>query len=257
MRNYLLSGLILLILSGCSSNNSFSGNNEMNAESLMIHSKNYQGLITLYKTELQQQESVEIRKKLVQLYLDRQDPESAKFYLQPLLIEAQEDAEVQYLSGYAYYALGKKKESILALELALTLQPKLAKAQNLLGVIYASDAQFTKADALFTQARHNLYDEEKVRNNLAVINIIHQDYTGAISKLMPLYRNGISNEQVISNLLLALAKAGEIEQVQYLLKDKYSRDEIMQRYHSLRTLPLNSEVTQESVFLSQEGSDEK
>lgn len=240
MRNCVLSLLLLCSLAGCSSGTSPQENHDVNSEDLMIYSKNYSALVALYSERLSHEDKADTRKKLVQVYLDMFDPESAQFHLQPLLDTDKKDAEVWYLSAYAHYALGEQQQAREALTTSLTYDPSLAKSQNLLGIIYASENEFDHAHALFTQARHNRYDEAKVRNNLAVIDIIQQDYRAAISKLMPLYRNGLADAPVMANLLLALSKEGNFKQVQWLLKNEFSPVEIEQRYDSLRTLSLHS-----------------
>ncbi len=127
MCNKLFSMLLICGLVGCSSGTSTQENHEVNSEELMMYSNNYAALATLYHAQLSKEEAPDTRKKLVQVYLDMLDPESAQFHLQPLMTPNQSDPEVWYLSGYAHYALGDKHQARDALMTSLSFAPSLAK----------------------------------------------------------------------------------------------------------------------------------
>lgn len=106
----------------------------------------------------------------------------------------------------------------------------------MLGVIYAANGDLGQARDFFNLARAHFYSDIKIKNNLAVLDIIEQDYSSAIERLLPIYTNDEADDQVVANLTLAMAKSDNLELMKQVLKPKFTDKEIQQRYLSLRKL---------------------
>ncbi len=209
-------------------------------ETILRQTKNYPKLLVLYKNKLKEKENSETRIKLAETYLMIGDPESTIFYLSPI-INSSADADpdktaVYYLQAKAQYDLGLVDDAIVTADELLTINANHAETLNLMGILYADKNNFKQAREYFNQARLNFYDDLKVKNNIAILDIIEQDYQSAVSSLYPLYLNGQTDEQVNATLLIALSKMGNYPYVKSMLSSKYKEDDIMKLFKALRSL---------------------
>ncbi|HGS4462302.1 TPA: tetratricopeptide repeat protein [Vibrio metschnikovii] len=249
MRNLVWVGLVGLLLSGCvsSSGHQRSNVNDTNnatfafdQEQVLIKTGNYTALIEFYKQQLQQSDQRETRLKLAQAYLDFQDPESALFILGPLVYpQSKQDTEF-YLQGVALYRLNRVNEAQQSLTIAQENAPNNAQTINMLGIIFAQFSQFEQARASFNRARELMYDDITVKNNLALIDILEEDYQSAADRLLPIYHNGQADDRVIANLAIIMAKSGSFQHLQAFYAHQYSEQEIQQLFITLRNLNLVS-----------------
>lgn len=249
MRNVFLVTCIGLLLTGCVSS---AGNqrNTINAsdasslsfdqETVLIKTNNYLALIELYKQQLQQQDQRQTRLKLAQVYLDFQDPESALFILGPLFNSKTEHDTEFYLQGMALYRLHRITDAKQALSIAQDHNPNNPKTINMLGIIYAQSAQFDQARMSFNRARELMYDDIAVKNNLALIDMLEEDYQTAADRLLPIYHNGQADDRVIANLAIIMAKSGSLNHLHAFYAQKYSDQEIQHLFITLRNLNLSS-----------------
>ncbi|NQZ92100.1 MAG: tetratricopeptide repeat protein [Moritella sp.] len=236
-KNYLL--LALLLLSGCQ-------NTQLqlfeNKERILAKTNNYQQLVPLYKQQLISKENDEIRLKLADSYLKSGDPESALFTLQPLTdtvksnAQGHEYVQVLVLQAYAQYQLGVLDAALNSALAANNIQANDPEIENLLGIIYVSQHDYIEARHFFNLARRHFYDDIKIKNNLAVLDIIEGKYEQSIKRLLLLQKNGIADKQVTANLLLAMAKLNNFSYVKSVLTPKYSDAEILDMYQVLRDL---------------------
>jgi tight adherence protein D len=246
----LITILTIIFLSGCVSplgGKSQSSSNTKNlssvtSETILLQTKNYTKLITLYKERLKAAENKATRIKLAETYLLMGDPESTLFYLSPLTAEVATSSEsndavdIYYLQAKAQYDLDLVDDAITTADKLLTLAPKHAETLNLLGILYADKNDFVLARQYFNQARVNFYDDVKVKNNIAILDIIEKDYQSAVTSLYPLYLNGQTDEQVNATLLIALSKMGNYQYVKSMLSSKYKEDDIISLFKALKNL---------------------
>lgn len=245
--------LCALSLSGCSGLYQTSNNEgsqaqnrdkplEFDQESLLIKTKNQEGLIELYKAQLQQQENPQTRLKLAQAYFDGHDPESTLFVLTPLLSGSTTlpRDELYFLQGRAQYQLGQIQQAQRSLSAALQVNPSSAKALNSISIIYAQQGEWRKAREGFNRARELMFDDVTVKNNLALIDILEQDYQSAAARLLPIYLNGQADDMVTANLALIMAKIGSYEHLRSFYGQQYSDEELYLAYLNLREMQLTN-----------------
>lgn len=240
MSKFLMSLIVLFLLAGCvdsssKSSSSFQGDRD-STESLLLKTKNYPRLIEIYKEDLKEEDTKETRVKLAKTYLAMKDAESALFYLSTILLDKERDAEIFYLQAQIQYDFQQYEKAMKSVKTALNIDSDYPDARNLMGILYADNDKFELARISFNQARLGLADDVKVKNNIAVLDIIEQDYRAAISRLLPLYLNGQADDQVKANLLIAMSKMGNYEYVKSMLSKDYEDEEIIQLFHSLNTL---------------------
>ncbi|CAM3513803.1 tetratricopeptide repeat protein [Parendozoicomonas haliclonae] len=223
-RSLILTVLVLVaaLLNGCSAlgptqkpseQAKYQGANE----ALLKAADNHAGLIELYKTRMQKGEPAErdrARLELGQVYLDTGDPESTLFTIEPLFLrtvengEGRPDAEGWLLKSRAQLALGQPTPAMESIKQALALRPGHPHILNQSGLIYAETGNYSEARQAFIQARHAMLDDLTVKNNLAMLDILEENYKAAIQRLMPLYTSGQADDRIKANLTLAVVRAG-------------------------------------------------
>ena len=213
--------LVLLVclgfLSGCvtttGKNNSGTANISLSqsSEILLQAAENHSALIELYKQQLKntsdQNINTETLLKLGKAYLASGDPESTLFYIEPL-INAGGDAELMLLKSRALFELGNLDDALGAARVAHNFNTEDPNIPNMLGLIYASTGELEEARSSFMQARAGLLDDQTVKNNLAMLDILENNYVSAVERLMPLYNAGQADERIKANLVFALIKGG-------------------------------------------------
>ncbi|MGF1698371.1 secretion protein [Vibrio lamellibrachiae] len=222
-----------LWLMACSST-STNWQQEESKEAIYQQTHNNAQLVELYKTQLQREDSLAIREKLAQSYLQLGDAESALFYIKPVVDGKKTSASALLILSQAYGDMGKYPAAISAASRALKIEPINSHAENMLGTYYGYNYQFELARRYFERARAHFYDGVTVNNNLAVLDIADGDYLAAAKRLMPLYKNHQADEQVMANLTLSMAKQGHYLFVQQVLSDHYSQHQIEKIYRSLQ-----------------------
>lgn len=234
-KQYFTGLFLITILGGCATTSQSSYNNDSTRELVMKNSGNFQDLITHYKDQLKQNDTRDTREKLANAYLKYGDPESALFTIS-LLNQQSPQVSSLLIQAYAEFELGDLPSSKASAEQAYTMDKQNAEIENLLGVIHAANGNLDQARDFFNLARAHFYSDIKIKNNLAVLDIIEQDYSSAIERLLPIYTNDEADDQVVANLTLAMAKSENLELMKQVLRPKFSDKEIKQRYLSLRKL---------------------
>lgn len=219
-------GLLLVIvssvvLSGCVAPQTSSTKDGLakkySNEQLLVSSGNHEELIKLYKQQLLQQDSAETRAKLVRSYIEIKDFESALFYIQPLMESESVSADAYFLYGKAQFGLSDYPQAESALNKSVQLDANHGEALNLLGVLAAYNGEYNLARQRFVQARQKMVDDVKIKNNLAMVDLIDGHYQAAVEKLTPLLSQANPSEKVKSNLAFAYAKLGMFDQFEQLV----------------------------------------
>ena len=261
----------LHLLSGCVSTTS-SSQNELasqsifeSKENMLIKAGSKGQLIQLYKDDLKKKDSQKTRIKLIEAYLAEQDYESAAFHLdtfqrkerpkQDNQIYGKETLEnkatVAFLKAKIALAQGKPEEATALVNNALILKGSYPEAENLMGLIQADMGNYKEARFYFSEARRNYYDDVIVKNNLAVLDLIEEDYQAAVEKLQPLYLKGLADEKVAANLVVAYTKLGNYNAVEEILKKQgYSIDEAQSVFIGLKISNNTVEKRRQTVSIA-------
>ncbi|WPC76463.1 tetratricopeptide repeat protein [Vibrio porteresiae] len=205
--------LLLISLSGCvaTSGKRNGGIDTQTQEKVLLSSKNYQKLITFYKSQLLAKEDFATRIKLIRAYVETADFHSAIFYLEPLLNTKKESFDVNYLAGKSYLNLGDLDRANRYLTQANRLNPREADVLNLLGINDCYRGEFYQAKQRFLQARVFMDDDITVKNNLALVAILQQHYFTAKDLLEPMYfSNANGSQRIKANLAIVYAKLGDM-----------------------------------------------
>jgi len=236
---------IIALLQGCSSTPqsiesqanyaSFSAK-----ETVIKETRDQDKLINFYKEYLKQGEDERVRVKLVEAYLDADDLDSANFHYGSLSNNSQFSPHGLYLKARIEFAQGNSAEAINAGLEALEAQQPYPEVENLLGMAYASQHDINNAWRYFYLARKHFFDDTTIKNNLAVIDLMLQDYGLAISRLEPLYQAGNRDATIVSNLALAYAKTGQYDAFKGLYSSRYSPREIEDLYVGLRLVSVTN-----------------
>ncbi|WP_394135397.1 tetratricopeptide repeat protein [Aliivibrio fischeri] len=223
--------LTLVMLFGCSSG----PNTEETKEQILIKTNNYSDLIIFYKNQLKEEEDPYTREKLAQAYLDSGDPDSALFAIQYL----DEDDDSRSMTSFlieanAQLECGMLEPALETVNRVYKLNENNPEIENLLGVIYASKRDLDKSRHYFNLARKHLYSDITIKNNLAILNIIEGNYEQAVKLLLPIYMSNKNDALVQANLMLAMAKADDLEFMEKVLSPQFSKQEIERRYSVLK-----------------------
>ncbi|OCG58853.1 tetratricopeptide repeat protein [Gilliamella sp. GillExp13] len=201
---------ILFVASGCQNSTLRYDLNEQ--QKIFIHetTKNYGGLIELYKQRLQKSDTEDTRYKLAQVYYLSNDYEAAKRTLTPVLNKSKND-NLFVLYGHVESKMRNNDTALEYLDKAITINPKNGEAYNVKGIVLLKKKQYDAARYSFNLARENFYDENKVTNNLAMLSILNQDYNEAYKHLNILYTKGYRDQTILHNLLYTLVKLNKIQ----------------------------------------------
>ncbi|CAH0537055.1 tetratricopeptide repeat protein [Vibrio marisflavi] len=224
--------LAILLAAGCASNPA--QNTDSSVESALIVTKNYQGLIKLYRKQLKQKDSADTRIKLAQAYLNYGDPNSAIFTIKPVN-KTEPSVASLVVQANAQLDVNKTMSALSSAISADHIDPNNGEVENLLGVIYATDSNYAKARHYFNLAREHFYDDVKVTNNLVVLDILQSKYQQAVDRIMPMYKNNQADKQMMANLVIAVAKSKNLQLLESILEPKYSDRAIAQLYLTLQT----------------------
>ena len=185
-------------------------------ETLLEAAGNYPELINLYRNRLATSDDLATqnlnRQKLAQTYLTMGDIESTLFYCEPVLASKSHHGECLMISSRARLANGEPKQALALVLAAQLLKPNDPKVLNQLGLVYADTGRYDEARASFNRARLQLLDDVTARNNLAVDDMLEQNWQQAADRLLPLFYSGQADDKVRANLLLSLAQSERAEE---------------------------------------------
>ncbi|MBW3694708.1 hypothetical protein EK599_03320 [Vibrio sp. T187] len=234
--------VLSIVLSGCASSSLESKISE-SKESMLVETNNYANLVSLYKQSLKEKEDVVTRIKLAKAYANLGDHESSLFVIQRVKDKAQ-NSDALKVECNALFELGDIKGAESCLLKVISLDKNNAEVENQLGIVYAYLGDIPKAKAYFELSREHFIDDVKIKNNLAMINMLEGKFNNAVSLLLPIYTNDKSNGRVEANLVFSLVKIGELESAKKILAKHYSDKEIDQ---IVRDISTSQSVSIESV----------
>lgn len=237
----LLSGLSILLLSGCAAD--FSGFNSdfKQKESLYQTTDNQVALIALYRDSLQKKENDEVRLKLAKSYYNVGDSESALLYLKPLLDKPSTVAEpAKLLQIRSLIHATKYQEAIDNASSLIAQNPKNGEAYNLRGVAYAQTGNSSAAYSDIMVAREHFINDSVALNNLAMLHIIDEQYGKAVETLLPQYMNDVKEPKLVYNLVFALVKSGQKEYAKSIIQKENlapNADELINTLAKIKKAP--------------------
>ena len=206
--------------------------------------KNYDGLISYYKSQLEQgSEDLEVKENLAWAYFHKGDIESADFYVQHLQKEGFENPNLYQLEGQVFDAKNDIESAISAYLASIEAGNRTGQIHVLLGVSYTKVGKYDEAQQQLNQARLRGYDDVVVKNNIAMIQMANGEYQQAIQTLAPVLKEDPANKTVKANLAIALMKTQQIDSAKKLLKGDYSAEEIQSIAAELTQLGVNDEAS--------------
>ena len=201
---------ILLFVVGCQNSTLKYDVNEQQKIYINETTKNYAGLIELYKKRLQRADTEDTRHKLARAYYQSNDFQSVKRVLEPIIKKTKNDG-ILILYGHVESRLGHNDTALEYLNKAIEINSKNGEAYNVKGIVLLKKRQYDAARYAFNEARENFYDENKVTNNLAMLAILNKDYTEAYNQLNILYTKGYRDQTILHNLLFTLVKLDKMQ----------------------------------------------
>lgn len=221
----------LSVLAGCQATPSQQSQQQDDVTS-MEKVKNYDGLITHYKSKLEQgSQDPEVKEKLAWAYFHKGDLESANFYVQHLRKEGIESPSLYQLEGQVFDAKNDTENAIAAYLSSVSAGNQAGQIHVLLGVSYTKAGKYEDAYQELNNARLRGYDDVVIKNNIAMIHMANGEYQQAIETLTPVLKDNPANKVVKANLAIALMKAQQMDAAKKLLKGDFSAQEI----HSIAT----------------------
>ncbi|MGR5253254.1 hypothetical protein ACPV5S_13745 [Vibrio astriarenae] len=250
LKKWMIGLLTVVVLQGCASSGStarkydaFKGDDILSSkqEHIMKMSGNWKGLIPLYKQQLQRYETDDVREKLGRAYLMSGDPESAIFTIEPILENAHPTVVSRVIHASALFDLGDSAQAKkILVETYRTEAPRNGEIENLLGIIHAQEHEFDVARDYFNLARRHYYNDNTVRNNLAVVDILENKHETAVRRLASIDMKGKRDPQLEANLAIAMAKRGEMHYVRSMLDSSLSKEQASAVYEAIRDADLTA-----------------
>ena len=235
--------LTLSVLAGCQSAPS-PQDLQLGDVTSMEKVKNYDGLISYYKSQLEQgSEDPDVKEKLAWAYFYKGDIESADFYVQHLQKQGFENPNLYQLKGQVFDAKNDIESAISAYLASIDAGNRTGQIHVLLGVSYTKVGKYDEAQKELNQARLRGYDDVVVKNNIAMIQMANGEYQQAIQTLAPVLKEDPENKTVKANLAIALMKTQQIDSAKKLLKGDFSAEEIQSIAAELTQLGVNDEAS--------------
>lgn len=203
----LLLVLMLAVLSGCSGGLSNASEDDQK-EYILTQLNDYQGLIEIYRKKLSLKDNAEDRYHLSLLYNKIGDYNSSNIYLKPLT-EGKGESKYSLLEVKNLIELGYENDARAILDQLISRDEANGELWNLSGILLAQQGRYTDALHSFEKARGLFYNEEIVINNIAMMEILQQDYVKARDHLLSLYVRKKYRSQTVYNLVYSLVKIGD------------------------------------------------
>ncbi|MFU0885703.1 tetratricopeptide repeat protein [Kluyvera sichuanensis] len=168
----------------------------------------YQGLIEIYRKKLSLKDNAADRYHLSLLYNKIGDYNSSNIYLKPL-VDGNGDSKYFLLQAKNLIELGQENDARVIIDQLISKEGANGELWNLRGIMLAQQGHYTDALRSFEKARGLFYNEEIVINNIAMMEILQQDYVKARDHLLSLYVRKKYRSQTVYNLVYSLVKIGD------------------------------------------------
>jgi Tfp pilus assembly protein PilF len=126
-------------------------------------------------------------------------------------VRADGSAREHMESGREFLLEGKYNEAISELSMAVSLDPKLTEAHNLLGVAYDRKGFGDRAKDSFERAV-KLEEDAETLNNLGFSLYQNGNYRAAIDRLKRAAKLAPNDERILNNLGLAYCRLGKVDE---------------------------------------------
>ena len=201
---------MLFFVVGCQNSTLKYDMNEQQKIYINETTKNYGGLIEIYKQRLKHEDTEDTRHKLAKAYYLSNDFNAVKRVLEPVIKNTKNDG-ILILYGHVESRLGHNDTALEYLNRAIEIDSKNGEAYNVKGIVLLKKRQYDAARFAFHEARENFYDENKVTNNLAMLSILNKEYSEAYKQLNILYTKGYRDQTILHNLLFTLVKLDKLQ----------------------------------------------
>ena len=126
-------------------------------------------------------------------------------------ISASGSAKEHLQVGRQHLVNGEYNEAIAELSTAVSLDPKLSEAHNLLGVAYNQKGFADRAKESFEHAVKNDPKDAETLNNLGFALYQNGNYRAAVDRLKRAAKIAPNDERILNNLGLALCRLGKFD----------------------------------------------
>ncbi|MCF7361905.1 pilus assembly protein TadD [Vibrio diazotrophicus] len=220
MKNQVMIPLIslVLVLAGCVSGDSYNDGLAIK-EQLLINTGDNHKLIEFYKSNLSI--SSEYKVKLVQIYLDTNDIQSASFYANTFSDNERKLPQFILTLARLDYMQKQYDSALIKLE-----QYRRSKGVSydyywLSGLINAEQKNYDEAIINFGESRKFGASDRSVNNNIAFIQMMQSKYRQATDILYKLYLEQPNDKKIQSNLLIASVKSNRLDIALDVLKQEH------------------------------------
>ncbi|MDC5705791.1 hypothetical protein OPW41_08100 [Vibrio europaeus] len=227
----LLSVALVALLAGCSS-----APKTISDEQRMEITENFQGLQENYRERLQnnaQDHAAAV--SLARVYFKGGDLEAATYYLDQIPDETCNTLDGCWITradiAYANEDFNNAKYFI---DYSLAVQKDVYAAKNLYGIIMATEGDYQTAKRYFFEARLGFKDENAIRNNLAMTEMMEGRYAEAAERLMPLYKKGQVDPTIRANLIVSLMRSEQEHVVKRMLLQEHTEQEALLYFAQLK-----------------------
>ncbi|USD67762.1 hypothetical protein [Vibrio sp. SCSIO 43136] len=224
--------LLIALLSGCSS----APKSTLSEEQRMEITENYQGLQENYRERLQKNPNDHLAGvKLAQTYFKAGDLEASSYYLDQIPDAQCSEVEGCWLTkAEIAYASDDFDNAKYYIDYSLAVQKDVYAVKNLYGIIVATEGDFELAKRYFFEARLGFNDENAIRNNLAMTEMLEGKYADAAERLMVLYTQGKADDTVRANLIVSLMRSNQEHVVKQMLLREMDETEALLTFAQLK-----------------------
>jgi Tfp pilus assembly protein PilF len=121
-------------------------------------------------------------------------------------------AKEHLANGRSYLLSGQLNEAISELSTAVSLDPKLSEAHNLLGVAYDKKGLVDRAKDSYERAVKVEPEDAQTLNNLGFSLYQSGNYRAAVDRLKRAVKLAPTDDRILNNLGLALCRLGKFEE---------------------------------------------
>ena len=127
-------------------------------------------------------------------------------------IQSSGSARERLTSGRMFLKEGRINEAVSELSTAVSLDPKLSEAHNLLGVAFAQKGMQDRAKDSYERAIKAEPQDAQTLNNLGFSLYQSGNYRAAVDRLKRASKLAPYDERILNNLALALCRLGKYEE---------------------------------------------